>query len=480
MGNSASKTESIAKRNKINAMGTMCSTLNDDCIEAILRWLPLADLCSLSLTCKRAFQLTSRYFYRQYPDHRMEVTNRLSGPVIKCSENYLKCFSSNIRSIRLTSEYWNLNPVHLFTFLRMHCSEHLRELEFDTINLKCKEIHTYGKQINVQLKNLTTISFVNCTMYDIYHGFLQYCDNLTNLIVNDDESNGKPCYIWLHKTYPHLESFVYYKADSLTNYPLFDDRTMIAFFENNPHIRNVASDYRIVWNISQTNIKLDYLVVRIKHKAFFGAIINELLSICKQKRIQRLQLVFSNISDEYSTKMTDDLIKLGKYVTLELSFAIEEWRVDELQFIIEPLKLEQVPSFKVKSLHLEFCQQFVSDSYFHKLSEMMCDVEEIHLKPWWNEFIVNFRPSIGTFAARFKQLKTLVIHRIDPDIIPHDVVEEMDIWRRKLSGACLLTIYLPSDVIQKINFTIPVGSRVNIKPISTLQRDIFTSDRRII
>lgn len=449
---------------------SMFLNLNDDCIEAIFRWLPLANLCSLSLTCKRAFKLTNQYFHRQYPNHCMNISNTLSGPIIKYNEYYVKCFRSSIQNIRFTSDYWNLNVVHLFTFLRMNCCENLRELEFDSINLKSKE--SYGAQIHAQLKNLTTISFINCSTHDIHNGFLQYCDNLKHLIIKEEKLVELNCK-WTQEIYPNLKSLVYYVTEAHT-IQINIDIQLQRFLSKNSHIKNIAGDHRIVYLTIESlqNIHLEYLVVRIEHAAFFTAIFNELKSLCEERRIERIRLVFG-YSVAFTPTMTSNVASLQKYVTLDLSFTTSELEY----FLYHPILQHKFDNVKLLSLEVA---QPIPDRSFHLLPITVPNLEEIHLKPWWKEFIVNFRPCIGTFAAKFKDLKTLVIHLIDPDIIPTDAIIEMDFWRKKITGACVLTIYFPYEVIQKIKFIIPMNSCVKVKSISALKRDIFTSDRRLI
>lgn len=445
----------------------------DDCLEAIFSWLPLADLCSLSLTCKRAFKLTNEYFHRKYPHHGMEISNELCGPTIKFNENYVKCFRSNIQNIRLTSVYWNLNVHHLFTFLRLNCCENLRELEFDTINLKSKK--PYGAQIHAQLINLTTVSIINCAIHDIYSAILQYCQHLKHLCVREEKPIDMN-YQWMQKTYPHLESLIYYVSESEShNIRINTDNPLTQFFERNPHIQKVASDHRVVHIISQANINLKYLVVCIEHAALFSLIYSELKVMCEQRRVQRLRLVFGWYMT-FCQVMTNLLASLGTFVTLDLSFDIKE-----SQFIsFHPIRCQLFPN--VKSLSLEFSHPILeTDPIILALPITVPNIEEVHLNPWCKEFIVNLWSCIGIFAKEFKHLHTLVVRSIDPDIIPPDAVVKMNVCRKGISGACLLTIYFPYEVIQKIKFIMPVDSSlVNVKPISSLKRDIFTSDRRFI
>lgn len=59
-------------------------------------------------------------------------------------------------------------------------------------------------------------------------------------------------------------------------------------------------------------------------------------------------------------------------------------------------------------------------------------------------------------------------------------IKEMDICRKQLSNACPLSIHLPPEITQNIKFIIPTGSLITVKPIPSLERDIYSSERRAI
>ena len=110
--------------------------LNDDCIESIFDRCSLDTLCSLSLTCKRINRLAKSYFNRKYTNHRMEITNELAGPTVNYSENYVKCFASKIRNIRIATRYLPSNRLRIFKFLKEKCWKLSSILIFYTIHLR--------------------------------------------------------------------------------------------------------------------------------------------------------------------------------------------------------------------------------------------------------------------------------------------------------------------------------------------------------
>lgn len=459
-------TELVPNERELETNQTEFCDLNDDCIEVIFHCLSLDDLCSFSLTCKRFHKLANDFFHRQFTNHCMEISNTLSGPITKPNENYVKCFRSNIRRIRITSEYWNLNVLQLFTFVRLNCTESLLELELDTIDLRAKEC--YGKQIQIQLNNLTTISFINCTVHDIYNGFLQYCHNLKHLIVKEETPINMNIE-WLLNCYPRLESFVYYSPMSLgfsTDRKHLNaaciDIALRQFFRLNPHIKNMAcSCNNIIRAIIEEKMSLDYLVLHIDDESSLIAHFNDLLLICDEKHVQRLRFDFRYYV-LFGNDIEERLTRLSKRVVFDGVWLKEMLNIEERVFI------------NVKSLHLELNR---TNERFTSLSITMPHLEELHLYPWHKAFIDSFN-EMFTFASNFQRLRTLVIHRIDEKLISTDLIAQMDQKRQQSTPNCPLTIYLPYETIQKIEFNIRVGKSVHVKPISALKRDIFTSERQ--
>lgn len=451
----------------------MLLNIDNDCIESICDWLPLNDLCAFSLTCKRFHRLANQYFYHRYKHHRMEIVNDLCGPRINTRERYAKCFTSNIRNIRMTSVYWNVQPIHLFTFLRMNCCENLQELELDTINFKTKSIQKYGEQIQKQLEHLSTISFINCSVYDIYNGFLRYCIRLKCLMVKEETPIPMNC-TWLFHEYPCLETFIYYVPECLNVPPLTE------FFRLNPHIKRVAgSGDRLLNVLSETSITLEYLMLRIEHATIFDAIFHVLKVMCKQNQVNTLKLEFG-WDVKFSCKIADSIMNLQSFTALEgLSFERSTLAENELKSIFFH-SITHHSCENVKSLRLDVVKP-IAEVVFRLLPLYVPNLEEIHLHPWWNKCAKNLVVFIGILAAELKQLKIISIHRIDANLISTHFIVRINNARkqRQLFNTCL-SIYLPYEIIQNIKFIIPVDSLVAVKPISSLKRDIYSSERRTI
>lgn len=440
----------------------------DDCITAICSWLPLETLCSFSLTCKRIYNITNQYFNHHYKNHRMEIVLEASGPRINSNDYYIKCFKSSIRNIRLTSMYYNFNPIHLMTFLRFNCCENLNELELNSIHFKSK--HSHDDQIHLQLSNLRTISFINSTDFDIFNVFLRHCHRLQHLIVKEDTAFPMNCSWMLHK-YSQLKSFVYYKPG------LNDIQMLRDFIRLNGHIKNIGcSATRLRDIVAYENGTLDYLMVYMDaHWIEHGVhdIFNQIQLICQQKSVKRLRLDFS-----FGVMFTPALINniamlasMGSTTALDgISFtAINPWEnsVSSLQIVQQNLN-------DLRMLNLEVAQPILSDTIFHAVQINMPNLQVIELHPWSKKFIDDFYGCIGILTVQLKQLKIIAIHQIDINIISSDSIQQMDIFRKQLCNACPLTIYLPDKIIRSVNFSIPIDSLVNVNLLSSFQRDVFS------
>lgn len=358
------------------------------------------------------------------------------------------------------------------------------ELEFDTINFHAMQ--SYGDQIHVQLANLTTISFINCTTFDIYNGFLRHCQHLEHLLVKEEKPIRMNCAWMLHR-YPYLKSLVYH-ASECYNVPRLTE-----FFRLNGHIKNIGcSGNRVLLNsIAQANITLDYLWLRIEHASIFNGIFKRLQSMCQQKFVQHLKLDFGWYVI-FTPEMTSNLATLaaaaeapaaapapssssnttlGKTTLDGLSFASKELQLISYHPIIRQ-RFENL-----RSLNLEMAHP-ITDTIFHVLTVNVPNLEEIHFHPWWSgEFIDNFRICIGILAAKLKRLNVITIYQIDENVISLNSIIQMNIWRKQLHNACSLTIYLPDKIVRSVRLKIPFESIVMVKSLSSLKRDIYSCER---
>lgn len=398
----------------------------------------------------------------------MEIADDVTGLKIKPNETYVKCFKSNIRNIKISSGYYPLaNPLRLFRLIRLKCCENLKELDFNSVNLN--SAGNYGEMIQQQLENVATISFVNCKIHDIYNCFLKYCTQLRHLVFKEEIPFQMDC-TWMIHNYPYLESFVYHVVNNVYRPPLK------VFFQLNPQIQCIAcSDIAIVTYLTFIpNIHLNYLVLFIRSESDFANIFLTLEKMCETRWFDRLKLDF-DISVSFSTRITEKLNVLGEFKEFEgLSLVTKELQLIEHHPIVHQ-------TFEhVKYLKLEVLKP-MGAWIFHIIPSTVPNVKEIDFHPWFGNFIGNFNDSIGIIATSLRKLETIIIRRIDCKVFSKCFsVVEMDVKRRQLSDACVLTIFLPHEILQKTSFISLSCSSINIKPISELKHDIYTFETSTI
>lgn len=439
--------------------------LNDDCIESIFGCCSLAALCSLSLTCTRIFMLGNSHFNRKYTKHRMEISDELAGPTVLGSENYIKCFGSNVRNIRISSKYKRSNCMRLFRFLRDNCCNNLKELEFDSVCLS-NRTEKYGVLIKSQLNTVTTVSFINCSGYDIYNSFLKYCNQLKHLIVKEETFTSELNCTWMVQAYSHLESLVFHNPSSLGR--SFVPPEMLLFIQLNSQIKNIAiSNMVILLHIvqSQLNMNLDYLVLRIENDNPIDDTVRILKDLCESGRLRRVKLDFE-FSMVFEPFMVETLNSFGTFQQFDgLSFAIRESTHD---------CLINGTFNHVKSLSLEISTS-LNAGHLHRLTSTVPNLEEICLNPWSADLLDHLDHYIINLLA-LKKLKTIVIHRINPNVTTQLLITIESCFKCNLfESSTTLTIYLPYEIVQTCKFI--NSNRVRIQPISSYDQDIFKFDR---
>lgn len=435
--------------------------MNDDCIMLICEQLPIEHLCLFSRTSPYINRLTHQFFYHHYKEHRMEIVNQLQRPYIATQENYARYFRKSVRSVRLISAFANLQPIRLFQFLRLNCCENLRELEFDTMDFDTLIPH--AKEIEHQLANITSISFINCTESDIYNGCLRHCSNLEHLSVKE-ERQIHINYKWLVHKYPKLRSLIYHenKYYDVPPYPIF--------FHLNPRIKKVScSDDRIVRYIStHTNIVLDYLMLRFENSMSFSRILNLLYLMCMNGRINRLKFDFAcrliccaNVI-AYMAKMP--MLTAFDFVDQNSTFYLCAYH--PVMYFCFP----QITSLKLEMQHP------LDVTVVATIAHNFPNLQEIDFQPWSHAFY-QFALGIGKLAANLKDLHTIVVRlRPEWDMEIFDV-RLIDFVRRLIPNACPLKIYLPHKQLKRCR--ISADSLVTVEPISSFKRDIYASELRL-
>lgn len=209
---------------------TELMSINENCIEEILEWLPLNDLVSLTTTCKRMQGIVSRYFSRKYQTKRMTVKmDKRQRIEFWPRELYVQRFREYFQNIGIRGR----QPA-LFRHVGSICNKapkKIRILEAEALT----EMH--GRCIEELLRNVEIIELEECSFVaEFYDSFLKYCLNLKQLVIK----SFKECTHsgiknkWLLQRYPHLKylhwSFKKPPPDELTT-----------FFHRNPNVKSFGA-----------------------------------------------------------------------------------------------------------------------------------------------------------------------------------------------------------------------------------------------
>lgn len=284
----------IDENTDANDERTQFSDMNDDCIEVICEFLPLDDLCSLSLTCTRNQAIVGAFFQRYYPHNYVRIQSFRRRPVrnIYPNEKYVDDLKPFIRSIRM-EEYKGSASV---AYIKEHFGANLREIQFHGIN--CELTKAHGQQIAEQLKHLECIKFVNCSIGDLYEIFLKHCQHLRHLGIDEpiQFSGGST---WANYQYPTLQSITYFD-EANTNRADFN-----SFLVRNPQIKEIACKGPNIHAIVFKRAKnLEQLVLCFRSAKDFLRNFAAIKLYSEQSETQRIKLEFKKrLESEHFTKI---------------------------------------------------------------------------------------------------------------------------------------------------------------------------------
>lgn len=229
-------------------------TINDNCIEEILDWLPLTDLVNLSTTCKRLQGVVSLYFGRNYPTKRMTV--KMDGLRIEFwpREKYVQRFKEYFQNIAIRGR----QPA-VFRHVGSICNKTPKKIRI----LEAKALtEMHGKCIEEILSNVEIVEFEDCSFAaELYDSFLKYCSNLKQLVLKSfAECTHKGIKNkWLLEKYPKLKQLSW----------SFDEappEELSVFFHRNPGVRSFAASkfpVEVTKLIMNAGIKFDELCLDI-------------------------------------------------------------------------------------------------------------------------------------------------------------------------------------------------------------------------
>lgn len=256
--------------------------MNDDCIESICTFLPLDDLCSLSLTCKRNRGIAGEYFQRCYPNNRVRIQSRHRRSVLDMypDEKYVADLKPFVRNVTIQEYKGSV----CMRYLKTNFCTNLKEIALHGINSELNEIH--GVEIKEQLKCVESIKFVNCSLGDIHAIFLKHCQNLKHLGIDEPITfNGR--ITWIQHTYPTLESLAYFDEANTKR------ADISGFLRRNSQIKKIAcKGTNVQCTVFAKAKELETLVLCFDRQKEFQRNLSLLKKYSEESQTQRIQLEF--------------------------------------------------------------------------------------------------------------------------------------------------------------------------------------------
>lgn len=197
--------------------------LNDDCVEHVLKWLRLEDLCGIADTCSRLRDIASRHYGTYYSKY---VSVR--SPVDWTQYCVIRCFSQHIQKLEI--DYWEVNramkqQIDMIDASSIESIVNLKLLNFDLCEssvAKIKNILKYARKIGFKYSSMEG-------------GFntliLRNCPNLKQLKFTRCR---KMNFMWLKTKYNTLDSLTIIRSDKLY------ESSIQSYFNKNPNIKQLT------------------------------------------------------------------------------------------------------------------------------------------------------------------------------------------------------------------------------------------------
>lgn len=210
------------------------NSLNDDCIEELLRRLPTDELAKMSMVNVRINSLSENLFKRLRSADRCSIMLLGNRPETEriSDENIMKAFGEYIQYLQISgSTLLRKSNSDRLQMVNRYCGKNLQYLKICGFNIHNE---TAASMSNL-IENIQTITLKTCSTASekdsVFDSLLKHCKKLRHLNILsctfDPES-------WSNRSYDHLESifFRYDKGKTI-------DAHLSTFFDLNRGLKNV-------------------------------------------------------------------------------------------------------------------------------------------------------------------------------------------------------------------------------------------------
>lgn len=405
------------------------------CCDDLFDFLSLKDLYSLGLTCKRMQRLTGIYFQENYFKN---------DPIYLVKQNieYIG-FRQFFQSIKLN----NFSQKIDYQFAGKYCDS-LRSIQFHLIELTKSMIDDIQIKLN-QIETINLISTGFSPSFNLYKDFLKFCPNLKNLYINGYKTyNPNNCNEWMYQKYSKLEHLEFFcderqrrisnkQKDGRGNAPLSYDFGI--FLQKNPHLKSFETLSHFLLSNSDTfvNSKTNLQILTIRYNSKEDE--NDLNDVCillNKMSDNNKKLKFGFIfNDAFFSRISQDQInQIGSFHRLVKLYG--------------DLEKNLVLPNTLKVLSIYNCDE-IEDIHLEKIAVSCQNLHRVDLNnkiPSENQMLPFIRWLPRLREIRFWHWFTIPeTHEID--------LSKMNEERKKLVGACKVTLYLEEPLYLKIKMS---------------------------
>lgn len=307
-GNKKSQSNCMLPYEKESKGGLNILHLNDDCLDEILKYLPIASLACVARTCVRVRSVATHLFATKY--RSLVLGTIFNTDVYKFDDikMVLRNFGHLINNIRISFLKFKFDECHqLIKFITKYC----KSLEILQINHLCINRLVLPLLENI-LSTLEEVKLKNCKIYKYFDGnamdLFVKCQSLRKFKINDTQPIE-----FIHagsNTLCNLESFTYkYSGALLTTYSnllvdIFTQCVKLKKINLNGPLKIDGTEIAL---IAKNCIYLEKLYIHLKFVIPFKRIEN-LLVLAK---LQKLKI------DCYGRSVSRFLNMLGSVDTLQ-------------------------------------------------------------------------------------------------------------------------------------------------------------------
>lgn len=426
---SASTSSSSAMEITPEINGVSLLILDDECLYRMFDSLELGELGRLKRMCKRLYDLTGRYYEieyakSQYFSFTMEKGRSCIQPRSEFNCKYFKLIKLDgldTNNLRIVASHYE--------------TKRLKHIAFNKMELSADTIDAYLKGI---LANVETLQFEECWFKnDVGVSFLRHCHNLKCLALDDyaikssliDLSDVK--HQWMTEKYPKLE-FLSYNVSKPSNnmWPMIG-----AFFDENPNVElfypasksaSVPID-EIIRQIKLNNVRVKGLCLKLKQMSFIEIdhIYGELNAMHEQNYFTDLHLIVTRSATLTNRRSAMTLALLENIYGLYVTFT---WTNLAAVHYISKMTV-------LKSLLIFIHQQ----EHAVRLSRKLINLEEVFIR------CQDIR-MMSSFVRHSPKLRTIYVFGIRSASHAVYRVQTLNNCRKRLSGACKVTIYVATDI----------------------------------